>query len=156
VLLSLCSRVGLPTVGQQATLIADTDGVLVVVSGMGSHQLLMARLVHLPVTRDVIVVPSEPEPRLMTGNKTGNRERLVAARSTAVDDNQINVTHLHLPSAYAALREERADDCRKYGDNELDDGLEFLKILQHGYKCLEKFIRSRSRYRSRYRYRPTF
>ena len=60
--LLLGAGVGSMAVGQQATLVADADGVLVVVPCMGSRQVLVPRLVHLAVAGDVIVVAGEPEP----------------------------------------------------------------------------------------------
>ena len=77
----------------QPTLIAYADGVLVVVAGMGPDQVLMPGLIQLPVTRDIIVVPCEPEPGIVAGNEVLDGEPTVAAYRAAVDDDEIDFTH---------------------------------------------------------------
>ena len=74
----------------QPTLIAYADGVLVVVAGMGPDQVLMPGLIQLPVTRDIIVVPCEPEPGIVAGNEVLDGEPTVAAYRAAVDDDEID------------------------------------------------------------------
>ena len=94
--LLLGAGVGSFSVGQQSTLVANADGVLVIVPGMGSWQVLVPRLVQLTVTGDIVVVAGEPEAGLMTGYQLGDGERAVAARRRAVDNNQINLSHNNL------------------------------------------------------------
>ena len=53
----------------------------------------MPRLVQLSVAGDVVVVAGEPEARLVAGNESGNGEWSVAARGTAMHDNQIYSSH---------------------------------------------------------------
>jgi len=80
--------------GIQSALVADADGVLVVVAGVGADEVLVARLVHFAVAGDVVVVASESEPAVVAGDERRHRERLVLPRRTAVDDYQINLSHI--------------------------------------------------------------
>ena len=80
--------------GIQSALVADADGVLVVVAGVGADEVLVARLVHLAVAGDVVVVAGESEPAVVAGDERRHRERLVLPRRTAVDDYQINLSHI--------------------------------------------------------------
>lgn len=76
-LLGFGPRVGGTTVGSETALIADTNGVLVVVAGMYTWQILMAGLVHLTVAGDVIMVAGEAETSLVAGDERRDRERPV-------------------------------------------------------------------------------
>ena len=86
--------VGRIAVGVETSLIADADGVLVVVAGMGADEVFMTRLIHLTVPGDVIVIGGEAEASLVTGDELGDREWTVAARGATVNNDEINVTHL--------------------------------------------------------------
>ena len=86
--------VGRIAVGVETSLIADADGVLVVVAGMGADEVFMTRLIHLTVPGDVIVIGGEAEASLVTGDELGDREWMVAARGATVNNDEINVTHL--------------------------------------------------------------
>lgn len=80
--------------GVEASLIADADAVLVVMAGMGAREVFMTGLVHLTITSDVIVVGGEAETGLVAGDELGDREGPVAACSAAVNDDEIDATHL--------------------------------------------------------------
>ena len=84
--MSFGPRVGRTTVGSEASLIADTDGVLVVMPGMCPRQILMPRLIHMTVARDIIMVASEAEAGVVTGYEVLDREPAVAARRTAMNN----------------------------------------------------------------------
>ena len=86
--------VGRTTLGVETSFIADADGVLVVVAGMGADEVFMTRLIHLTVPGDVIVIGGEAEASLVTGDELGDREWTVAARGATVNNDEINVTHL--------------------------------------------------------------
>ena len=86
--------VGRIAIGVETSLIADADGVLVVVAGMGADEVFMTRLIHLTVPGDVIVIGGEAEASLVTGDELGDREWTVAARGATVNNDEINVTHL--------------------------------------------------------------
>lgn len=86
--------VGRIAVGVETSLIADADGVLVVVAGMGADEVFMTRLIHLTVPGDVVVIGGEAEASLVTGDELGDREWTVAARGATVNNDEINVTHL--------------------------------------------------------------
>ena len=93
VLLGLGAGVGRMAVGEQTTLVADTDRVGVVVAGMGTDKVLVPGLVGLPVAGDVVVVASEAEAGLVTGNERGDREGPVFARRGTVNDNKVYFSH---------------------------------------------------------------
>ena len=80
--------------GVQSTLVADADGVLVVVAGVGADEVLVARLVHLAVAGDVVVVAGESVSAVVAGDERRHREGLVLPRRTAVNDYQINLSHI--------------------------------------------------------------
>lgn len=93
VLLGLGAGVGWMAVGEQTTLIADTDRVGVVVAGMGTDEVLVSGLVGLPVARDVVVIAGEAEAGLMTGNERSDWEGTVFAGRRTVNNNHINPSH---------------------------------------------------------------
>lgn len=80
--------------GVQSTLVADADGVLVVVAGVGADEVLVTRLVDLAVAGDVVVVAGESVPAVVAGDERCHRKGLVLPRRTAVDDYQINLSHI--------------------------------------------------------------
>ena len=86
--------VGRIAVGVETSLIADADGVRVVVASMGADEVFMTRLIHLTVPGDVVVIGGEAEASLVTGDELGDREWMVAARGATVNNDEINVTHL--------------------------------------------------------------
>jgi len=59
--------VGRMACGGEASLIADADGVLVVMAGMGASQVLMTGLIDLTIASDVVVITGEPEAGIMAG-----------------------------------------------------------------------------------------
>ncbi len=67
--------------------------MLVVAYGVGTHQLLVARLVGPTVAGDVVVIARESEPFRVTADEGCHGKVLVRARGRTVDDNQINVAH---------------------------------------------------------------
>ena len=92
-LLGGSARVGSFAVLVQATLIADADGVLVVVFGMCPYQVLVPCLVHLSVAGNVVMIACEPEAGVVIGNKVLDGVPTVAASGAAVDDDEIDFTH---------------------------------------------------------------
>ena len=67
--------------------------MLVVAFGMGTNQLLMARLERLSVAGNVVVVAREAEAVSMTAYQRRDRKRLVTSCRTAMNHNQINSSH---------------------------------------------------------------
>ena len=65
----------------------------VVANGVGTDQLLMARLVDMSVAGDVVVVARESEPFRVTADEGCHGKVLVRARGRTVDDNHINASH---------------------------------------------------------------
>ena len=61
--------VGRIAMGVETSLIADADGVLVVMTGMGAGQILMTGLIDLTIACDVVVITGEPETGIMAGNE---------------------------------------------------------------------------------------
>ena len=91
--LGLGTGVGGMAFAVEASLVAHAEGVLVVAAGMGTHQVLVARLVGSAVARDVVVVAGEPEAGLVAGDERGDGEGAVLACRRAVDDDQVDATH---------------------------------------------------------------
>jgi hypothetical protein len=60
---------------------------------MGAHQQFVARLVHLTIAGDVVVVARESKPFRVTADEGCHGKVLVRARGRTVNDNQINATH---------------------------------------------------------------
>ena len=77
----------------QSALVADADRVLVVVAGMGTRQVLVARLEQLTVTLDVVVVAGVSVPSVVAGDERRHGEVLRLSRRTAVNDYQIYLSH---------------------------------------------------------------
>jgi len=77
----------------EAAFVADTERMTVVANGVGTDQLLMARLVDMSVAGDVVVVTRESESFRVTADEGCHGKVTVAARGTAVDDNHINASH---------------------------------------------------------------
>lgn len=92
-LLAGCAGVGGVAVLVEASFVADAERVLVVAYGVGTDQLLVARLVGPAVAGDVVVVARESEPFRVTADEGCHGKVLVRARGRTVDDNQINVAH---------------------------------------------------------------
>ena len=82
-----CAGVGRFAVGCQSALVADADGVLVVVAGVGAGEVLVARLVQLAVALYVVVVAGEAEAAVVAGDERGDGERpVLAGRRTVNND----------------------------------------------------------------------
>jgi hypothetical protein len=92
---------------------------------MGSHQVLMAGLVGLTVTGDVVVVAGVAEALAVAGDERGDREGTVTPRGAAVDNDHGDVSHGVWCLANAALYAEAAKDGCENGDDKLDDGFDF-------------------------------
>ena len=78
--------VGRATVGVETALVADADGVLVVMTGMGAGQILMTGLIDLTIACDVVVITGEPETGIVTCDEVLDGEPTVAARGAAVNN----------------------------------------------------------------------
>lgn len=90
-LLRLGARIRRMTILVQATLVADTNAMLVVVTGMSTHLVLMAARIQSAVLGDVIVVTNLCEATsLVTRLQVLNAEVLVHTGSAAMHYNQIN------------------------------------------------------------------
>jgi len=85
-LLCLGTCVGRMTVGKEAALIADANGMLIIVAGMGSNQVLMTGLIDLTIAGDVVVVAGEAETGLVAGDEPSDRERTVTTGRATVND----------------------------------------------------------------------
>ena len=72
--------VGRITLLVETTFVADAERVPVVAFGMGTDQILVARLVGLAIAGDVIVVARESELFLVTSDEGCHGKILVAAR----------------------------------------------------------------------------
>ena len=77
----------------KASLVAHADGVLVVVTGMGPHEVLMTGLIDLAITRDIIMVAGEAEACLVAGDERCDRERPVLLGRRAVNNYKIYFSH---------------------------------------------------------------
>ena len=103
------SGVGLAPSLVQSSLVADADGVGIVVEGVHAYFLLRSCLVELAITGDVVVVADALAVEFLVVALTElvNREVLVAAGSAAVDDDEIDSTHV--PLVYLQLCTNRAE-----------------------------------------------
>ena len=73
--------------GVETALVADADGVLVVVAGMGAGEVLVAGLIYLAVALYVVVVAGEAEAAVVTGDERGHGDRpVLAGRRTVNND----------------------------------------------------------------------
>ena len=77
----------------ESALVADADRVLVVVAGMGTGEVLVARLEQLAVTLNVVVVAGVSVPCVVAGDERRHGEVLRLPRRTAVNDYQIYLSH---------------------------------------------------------------
>ena len=91
----LAGRAGVGSVAVfvEAPFVADTQRMTVVANGVGTDQLLMARLVDMSVAGDVVVVTRESESFRVTADEGCHGKVLVRARGRTVDDNHINASH---------------------------------------------------------------
>ena len=137
-LLCFCSCVGRLPLFVQATLVADTERMLVIALGVSTDELFMARLVSRTVASDVVVITRETETVSMTADKGCYRERAVTARGTAMNDNEIDCSHgrQQLEASLAALHKERADDGCEYGNNKLDNSLPGFHVFENFHNNL--------------------
>ena len=73
--------------GVETSFVADADGVLVVVAGMGAGEVLVAGLIYLAVALYVVVVAGEAEAAVVAGDERGHGERpVLAGRRTVNND----------------------------------------------------------------------
>ena len=72
--------------GVETSFVADADGVLVVVAGMGAGEVLVAGLIYLAVALYVVVVAGEAEAAVVAGDERGHGERPVLAGRRAVNN----------------------------------------------------------------------
>ena len=83
----------LATVGQQPSLVADANRMLVVVPGMRTDDVLVQGLIHLPVPGDVVVISAPSETLVMVGDEPSHGVWPVLPRRRAVNNNEINSSH---------------------------------------------------------------
>ena len=93
-LLSLSTSVDSTAFGIIASLVAYTDGTVVVVPGMGSTDVLGKGGDNLTVHTDVIVVAGLAEACIACGDEAFHTEGTCDLRGAAVDDNQLHVLAL--------------------------------------------------------------
>ncbi len=91
--LGLCACVLGLSLGIESTLVAHTQRPAVITLGMGAYQLLVARLIHGAVARDVVMVAGEPETIRVTADERCHGKVAVAPCGAAVNNNQINLPH---------------------------------------------------------------
>ena len=73
--------------GVETSFVADADGVLVVVAGMGAGEVLVAGLIYLAVALNVVVVAGEAEAAVVAGDERGHGEwPVLAGRRTVNND----------------------------------------------------------------------
>ncbi len=103
------SGVGLAPSLVQSSLVANADGVGIVVEGVHAYLLLWACLVDLAITGDVVVVADAlaVEAVVVVVTEPVDSVLLVAAGSTAVDDDEIDSTHV--PLVYLQLCTNRVE-----------------------------------------------
>ena len=79
----------------QTAFIADADGVGVVVKGVHANLFFGTSLIDLTIALDVVVITDAfaVETGIMAVAEHIDGEALVAARGTAVNDNQVYCTH---------------------------------------------------------------
>ena len=89
------SGIGLAPSLVQSSLVANADGVGIVVEGVHAYLLLWARLVELSITGDVVVVADAlaVETVVVVVTEPVDSVLLVTAGSTAMDDDEIDFTH---------------------------------------------------------------
>ena len=85
--------VGRNTVLVKTAFVTDTERVLVIAFGVGTNEILVARLIGRAVASDVVVVACESESFRVTADEGCHGKVLVAARGRTVNHNQINVPH---------------------------------------------------------------
>ena len=91
-----CPGVGLVSVGCQSALVAHSQRVLVVVSGVGTGQVLGAGLVDMTVTGDVVVVAREPEAIAMVADELHHGVSPIATGGGAVHYDEIDAAHNYI------------------------------------------------------------
>ena len=103
-LLCLGTRVGRMTADVEPALVADADGVGVVVAAVGANHPFRTARLDLSVTTDnVVVADAEVEPSLaVPGVDLGGRTRLVGPHCRTVKDYKCNASH----NLHAALHQE--------------------------------------------------
>lgn len=87
------ASVGFYAFGVDASFVADADGVLVVVTGMGTDEVLMAGLVDFAVAGDVVVIAGEAEAFLVVSDEFFHGVGTVFTRGAAVDDDEFYLAH---------------------------------------------------------------
>ena len=92
-LLGLGAGVGGLVAGVEPSLVAHADGVLVVAQGVGSDEVLVARLVDAAVAGDVVVVAGEAEAVGVASDEGFYGEGTVAARGAAMDEDEVYFSH---------------------------------------------------------------
>lgn len=90
-LLCLGAGVGGVAVGVETALIADADGIAVVVSGMCPADVLGERRHNVTVHSDIVMVGGLAEPSFACCYQRFCGERSVAARGTAMYYQELNV-----------------------------------------------------------------
>ncbi len=96
-LLGRSTRIGGSASLVETALVADANGMGIVVAGMGPDHLLGPAEVQLSVTGDVVVVAAAlPATGLVHLVEHSQRQVLVGTARRAMDDNQVNFSHRSL------------------------------------------------------------
>ena len=106
--LGRCAGVGGAAFLIETALVADADGVGIIMPGVGADHLFRTTEVQLSVAGDVVVVAAAlPATCLVHLVEPFQRNMLVRSRCRAVNDNQIDSSHGRQDlEAHAALHEE--------------------------------------------------
>ena len=88
------ASVGVTAFRGQAAFVANADGVLVIVPGMGTDKILMPGLVQLTIAFDVVVITYAlaVESGVVAGPEHINSKPLIAACGTAMDNDKIDLS----------------------------------------------------------------
>lgn len=121
----LCLGAGVvfATLAVDASLVADADGVTVVVACVGTDEVLVAGLEDRSVAGDVVVVAGEAEALAVIGDERGDGVGVVLAGGRAVDDDEVDGSH-----GSGGL--EDTGDARLYEEGGDDEGDERADELQ--------------------------
>lgn len=85
--------VGGMTVLVKAALVANAERMLVIAFGVGTNQILVARLIGRAVAGDVVVIARESEAVLMAADEGGHGKRTVTVCRTTMNDDEMDGSH---------------------------------------------------------------
>jgi len=68
--------------------------MLVVMTGMCPDKVLVASLIELTITGDIVMIAGEPETGIMVGNEPLHGIRPITTSGGTMNDNEFDRTHL--------------------------------------------------------------